>query len=374
MTFQVGTEEYGLDISAITEVVRPLKITSLPQMPDFIEGVINLRGMIIPVVDLRNRFELKADAADRRKVRMIITRGAVQGGSGGAAGLLGLVVDSVNEVLHLPLRDIDPAPEAARGRNADFIRGMGKVGDRLIILLDITRILSQQERSALAEAGMPDLELLGRKLESSDAEERREAAVDLGRSGGRAVPFLFRALADNDWRVRKTAVEALVGLADEQVINGLVQVLSCHDNAGARNSAIEALVHIGPDAVETLLRSLGSPDPDVRKFIVDILGDIRDTRSVPALIERFRDEDENVRVAAAEALGKIRDRRAVDALLGCLARYDSAGSTMPRPRRWARSAMSGRSVRSLLRSAGAASGSRSSKPSARSATPRRLGR
>jgi purine-binding chemotaxis protein CheW len=153
VTFQVGPEEYGLDISAISEVVRPLKITTLPKMPAFIEGVINLRGMIIPVVDLRSRFELKADAADRRTVRMIITRGAVQGGSGGAAGLLGLVVDRVNEVVHLPLRDIDPAPEAARGRNAEFIRGMGKLGEHLIILLDIARILSQQERSELAEAG-----------------------------------------------------------------------------------------------------------------------------------------------------------------------------------------------------------------------------
>ena len=79
---------------------------------------------------------------------------------------------------------------------------------------------------------MPDIELLGRKLESRDAEERREAAIDLGRSGSRAVPLLFRALADTDWRVRKTAVEALVGLADEQVIDGLVQALSSHDNAG----------------------------------------------------------------------------------------------------------------------------------------------
>jgi len=154
VTFQVGTEEYGLDIGTITEVVRPLKITPLPKMPAFIEGVINLRGVIIPVVDLRNRFELKTIKNDKRKMRMVITRGAVHeaaGASGG--GLLGLVVDNVDEVLHVPKKDIDLAPEAARGRNADFIAGMGKVGDRLIILLDIARILSQQERVALAEAG-----------------------------------------------------------------------------------------------------------------------------------------------------------------------------------------------------------------------------
>lgn len=171
---------------------------------------------------------------------------------------------------------------------------------------------------------MPDIELLARKLGSNEAEERREAAVDLGRSGRRAVPHLFRALADRDWRVRKTAVEALVGLADEQVIAGLVQALSSHDNAGARNSAIEALVHLGQAAVEPLLASAGSTDPDVRKFIVDILGEIRDTRSTTVLVERLQDKDENVRVAAAEALGKVRDRRAVDSLLVCLARFDNS--------------------------------------------------
>jgi purine-binding chemotaxis protein CheW len=153
VTFQVGTEEYGLAINSITEVVRPLKITPLPKMPAFIEGVINLRGVIIPIVDLRNRFELKTIKNDPRKMRMIITRGAVHTATGASLDLLGLVVDNVDEVIHVPKKDIDAAPEAATGRHADFITGMGKVGDRLIILLDITRILSQQERAALAEAG-----------------------------------------------------------------------------------------------------------------------------------------------------------------------------------------------------------------------------
>jgi purine-binding chemotaxis protein CheW len=152
VTFQVGTEEYGLDISSITEVVRPLKITPLPKMPAFIEGVINLRGVIIPIVDLRNRFELQTINNNPRKMRMIITRGVVHGTAGTSGDLLGLVVDSVDEVIHVPKKNIDPAPEAATGRNADFIAGMGKVGDRLIILLDLARILSQQERAALAEA------------------------------------------------------------------------------------------------------------------------------------------------------------------------------------------------------------------------------
>ncbi len=84
---------------------------------------------------------------------MLITKGAVPGATGAGTELLGLVVDGVQEVLHVPEKDIEPAPEAATGQHAGFITGMGKVGDRLIILLDITRILSQQERSALAEAG-----------------------------------------------------------------------------------------------------------------------------------------------------------------------------------------------------------------------------
>jgi purine-binding chemotaxis protein CheW len=152
VTFQVGAEEYGLDITSITEVVRLLKITPLPRMPEFVEGVINLRGVIIPIVDLRKRFSLPASADNRRTMRMMITRGAVYGASGAANELLGLVVDSVHEVLHVPKKNIDPAPQAATGEHAHFITGMGKVGDRLIIMIDITRILSQQERSALAEA------------------------------------------------------------------------------------------------------------------------------------------------------------------------------------------------------------------------------
>jgi purine-binding chemotaxis protein CheW len=153
VTFQVGTEEYGLAISFITEAIRPLKITPLPRMPEFIEGVINLRGVIIPVVDLRKRFALADIHDDKRRMRMLITKGAVPASPGDARGLLGLVVDSVQEVLHVPKKNIEPAPEAATGELSGFITGMGKVGDRLIILLDITKILNQQERSALAEAG-----------------------------------------------------------------------------------------------------------------------------------------------------------------------------------------------------------------------------
>jgi len=171
---------------------------------------------------------------------------------------------------------------------------------------------------------MSTLEHLNRKLESRDAEERREAAVDLGRAGRGAIPLLLRALGDTDWRVRKTAVEGLVTFGGDDVTNGLVQRLSAEDNAGARNSAIEALVQIGEAAVGPLLPLLDTRDPDVRKFAVDVLGDIRDARAVPGLLAKLDDADENVRVAAAEALGKLRDRRAVEALIRCLSSTDQS--------------------------------------------------
>ncbi len=152
VTFRVGTAEYGLVINAITEVIRPIKITPLPRMPEFIEGVVNLRGVIIPIVDLRKRFALAEIRNDQRKMRMLITKGAIPAAVRSGTGLLGLVVDEVHEVLHVPRKDIDAAPEAARGERADFITGMGKVGEQLIILLDISKILSQQESTELAEA------------------------------------------------------------------------------------------------------------------------------------------------------------------------------------------------------------------------------
>ncbi len=171
---------------------------------------------------------------------------------------------------------------------------------------------------------MDKTDFLRIKLQSSDAEERREAAVDLGRAGRKAISLLMLAVGDTDWRVRKTAVEALVALRGADVIAGLIHTLGAHDNAGARNSAIEALIHIGAESVDALLTALKTPDVDVRKFIVDILGDMKDSRTVPTLIGLLDDPDENVRVAAAEALGKIKDRRAVDALVSCLTRPDQS--------------------------------------------------
>jgi len=150
VTFEVGREEYGLVIRSIVEVIRPLPITQLPCMPQFVEGVINLRGRIIPVVDLRRRFNLTPASPGQRTAKILIVRGAVPD-AGAGRGLLGLVVDRVREVLHIPAASIEVAPEAARGNGADFIAGVAKAADRIIILLDITKVLSHTERAALAE-------------------------------------------------------------------------------------------------------------------------------------------------------------------------------------------------------------------------------
>lgn len=145
VTFQVGAEEYGVAIAAISEIIRPLAVTALPRMPQFVEGVINLRGMIIPIVDLRKRFGMAAVRERARAQRMLIVRGA-------APGLLGMVVDGVREVLLVPRSQIEPPPQAATAPGVEFLAGVAKAGDRLIILLDISTILSREERASLAEA------------------------------------------------------------------------------------------------------------------------------------------------------------------------------------------------------------------------------
>lgn len=149
VTFPVGGEEFGIDITAVTEAIRPLPITALPHMPPFIEGVINLRGRIIPVVDLRKRFNISEGGIDRRKTRMIIIRGAT---TGRERDLLGLTVDGVRDVMPVVKGQIERAPEAATGRGVEFIAGVVKTDAGLVILLDSSRILSREERAALAEA------------------------------------------------------------------------------------------------------------------------------------------------------------------------------------------------------------------------------
>ena len=171
---------------------------------------------------------------------------------------------------------------------------------------------------------MENRETLSERLRSPDEETRRSAVVSLARLPLADVrDELFTAMGDASWRVRKEAVEAVVaGGAAPGIMEDLVGLLGSHDNAGLRNSAVEALERSGKLAVPVLCRYVGDDDHDVRKFVIDILGTIGDADAVPLLIAALDDDDPNVSAAAAENLGKIGDGEAVGPLVRSLAKPD----------------------------------------------------
>ena len=145
VTFMLGAEEYGIPISRIQEIDRLAKITKVPKAAQFIEGITNLRGEVIPVLDTRKRFDLEVKPPDDRSRIIIVDLGGVK---------TGLVVDSVREVLNLARKEIAPPPESiGNGIDQQFISGIGKVdaGKRMIVLLDVEKILSRQEQAHLSE-------------------------------------------------------------------------------------------------------------------------------------------------------------------------------------------------------------------------------
>ncbi|MBE0599180.1 MAG: purine-binding chemotaxis protein CheW [Desulfuromonadales bacterium] len=137
--FRIGPEMYALDIMRIKEIIRPQKLTIIPKAPPFVEGVINLRGVVIPVVDLRKRFD--QPTATDRKTRVIICSLAGK--------VLGLVVDDVTEVRRCTRQDIQPPPQFLKGKGADFFLGVCRREDQLVMLLDLDQILSSGEKIGL---------------------------------------------------------------------------------------------------------------------------------------------------------------------------------------------------------------------------------
>ncbi|MDA8083800.1 MAG: HEAT repeat domain-containing protein [Nitrospiraceae bacterium] len=158
------------------------------------------------------------------------------------------------------------------------------------------------------------------QMNDSNVEVRREAVEKLrGMRNEACIPVLLKAMEDVSWRVRKTAVDILFDEYEiEQYIHGLVQLLYIEDNAGARNSAIEAMIKLGKRATLFLIEAFKTPNRDVRKFIIDVLGEQRDSRALPLMLEAIRDEDENVSATAVEHLGKVREVSVVEALLDIL--------------------------------------------------------
>lgn len=143
VTFTLGSEEYAVDILKVQEINRMKEITRVPNSPEYVEGVINLRGKVIPVVNLRKKFFLDEKESDERSRIMIMD---IQGIT------MGLVVDSVSEVLRVPSNIVEPPPPMASRISTEFIRGIAKLEDRLIILLDMDRLLGKTEELPLLEA------------------------------------------------------------------------------------------------------------------------------------------------------------------------------------------------------------------------------
>ncbi len=136
VTFHIGDEEFAVDILNIQGINRMVEITKVPNAPDYVEGIINLRGRVLPVINLRKRLEM-ADKDFDKSTRFIVVE--IQG------RVIGFIVDSVSEVLRIDKSITEPPPEMASGIDSDFITAIGKLEDRLLILLNIEKILFNKE-------------------------------------------------------------------------------------------------------------------------------------------------------------------------------------------------------------------------------------
>ena len=140
VTFSIGEEEFGVNILQVQEIIRTMEITKVPRAPDFVEGVINLRGKVIPIVDMRSRFGLEAKEHDKYTRIIVIEIDMI---------IVGFVVDSVSEVLRIPANSVQPPPPVVAGMESEYIDGVGKLEDRLLILLDLDSLLDNEEMEAL---------------------------------------------------------------------------------------------------------------------------------------------------------------------------------------------------------------------------------
>jgi purine-binding chemotaxis protein CheW len=142
LTFHLAGEDYGIEIRYVTEIIGIQKITEVPEMPDFIKGVINLRGKVIPVMDVRIRFDLPPRDYDNRTCIIVVDINDTA---------IGLVVDQVREVADIPAEQIEPPPMASMSRG-QFIQGMGKINDEVKIILDVGQLLRDEELEELGNA------------------------------------------------------------------------------------------------------------------------------------------------------------------------------------------------------------------------------
>ena len=142
VSFHIGEEEFGVDILKVQEINRMVEVTKVPNSPDYVDGIINLRGKVIPIIDLRRRLGMPSKGYDK-DTRIIVVEMDSK--------ILGFVVDSVNEVLRINKSIVEPPPKMVGNIDSEFITAIGKLEDRLLILLDLERILSNTEKAELVE-------------------------------------------------------------------------------------------------------------------------------------------------------------------------------------------------------------------------------
>jgi purine-binding chemotaxis protein CheW len=147
MTFRLAREEYGLEILKVRELIGFMEITRIPRSPEHVRGVINLRGKVIPVVDLRLKFGMAKAEPTNQTVIIVVQLSADNGGL-----TMGILVDEVLEVRAITAADIEPPPNLQDEVTSSFVRGVGKADRRVIFLLDIDRVLSQAETRQVADA------------------------------------------------------------------------------------------------------------------------------------------------------------------------------------------------------------------------------
>ena len=143
VTFTLGDEEYGIAILKVQEIIGYPGFTKIPNMPSFVKGVINLRGSVVPVIDLRLKFAMQEREYDTYTVIAILEV---------EEKVIGVIVDAVSDVITLKEDEMQPTPDFSSGVKVEFISGMGRKGDTLIILLDIDRVLSEGEIGMLSAA------------------------------------------------------------------------------------------------------------------------------------------------------------------------------------------------------------------------------
>lgn len=142
VTFSLNEEEYAFDALNVREIIEFGNITKVPHLPDFFKGVINLRGTIIPVIDLKQKFRMESGNYQKHTC-VIVTEFS--------KGVMGVIVDAVSDVMYLADESILSTPSFGTKIRTDFIKGMGKVGDRLVLILNVDKVLTEEEASIISE-------------------------------------------------------------------------------------------------------------------------------------------------------------------------------------------------------------------------------